>query len=29
MPNPFDEKTVEEVSKKLKKELENKRLVRS
>ncbi|MBR1817237.1 MAG: hypothetical protein IJ772_00145, partial [Bacilli bacterium] len=29
MPNPFDEKTVEEVSKKLKKELENKTLVRS
>ena len=29
LPNPFDEKIVEEVSKKLKKELEDKRLVRS
>jgi len=28
MPNPFDEKTVEEVSKKLEKELKNNRLIR-
>ena len=28
MPNPFDEKTVEDVSNKLKNELESKRLVR-